>query len=519
MTGAGRTGAGRTGAGRTGPLRTAVAWCPDWSLTAAGADPGEPAVIIRGELVATCTPAARSEGVRVGQKRRDAQRACPGLRLFPDDPIRDGREFDRVITAVTDLVPRVEVIHPGLLAFPATGAARYHGGEEQLASLVTDAVTAAGGGECWFGIADGLFAAALASRDGTLVPAGRTPAFLGGQPLGVLGRPELTGLLRRLGLRTLGDFAALPRRDVLSRFGPDGAAAHRLARGLDERPVAPRRPDPELAVAAPLDPPVTTVEAAAFALRPLAQLLHQRLSERGLLCTLLGIEAHTTTGESSTRLWRHGSWSAAAVVERLRWQLEGWLTAGGGGEITLLRLVPEELAPGTGEQLDLFGGDRDAADRMARAVARVQGLLGPEAAVVAVPSGGRSPGDRLTWVPWDEPRHPRYPVDRPWPGGVPPPYPALVHPDPLPARLRDTGGAELVVTGRGALSGAPARLAVGAGADVPVTGWGGPWPVEERWWDPHRHRRLAWLQVTTADGRAYLLARRDGQWRVEAEYD
>ena len=520
--------------------RTAAVLCPDWSLTAAGVSPATPAAIVRDDLVTACTAAARDEGVHSGQKRRDAQRACPALLMLPDDPLRDGGEFCRVVTAVADLVPRVEVVQPGLLAFPASGAARYHGSEHVLAERVVDAAAAASGGECWVGVADGLFAAALAARRGVLVPPGRTPAFLADHPVGVLGRPDLADLLKRLGLRTLGEFAGLPAAAVLARFGPDGAVAHRLARGLDERPVAPSRPPPELAVVAHLDPPLASVDAAAFAVRPLAEELHERLSRRGLVCTLLSIEAETEDGAVCERMWRHGSYSAAAVVDRLRWQLEGWLTAGGRGQVTLLRLAPEEVLRAGGEQLDLSGDDPEAAARMARAVARVQGLLGPYAVTVPVPAGGRDPATRLAWVPWDDAQpatalppptrrhpgagdqtrhHPRPEPALPWPGGIPAPYPATVYPTPLPAALLDSAGATVRVDGRGELSERPARLATGGGAPVPVTDWGGPWPADEWWWDPARHRRRARMQVSTVDGRAFLLACTEGRWLVEAEYD
>jgi protein ImuB len=498
--------------------RTAAVWCPDWPLTAAGVTPATAAAIVADDVVTACTAAARDEGVRAGQKRRDAQRACPALLLVPDDPLRDGREFARVVAAVADVVPRVEVVQPGLLAFPAAGAARYHGGEQVLAERVVDAGTAAVGGECWVGVADGLFAAALAARRGTLVPPSGTPAFLADHPVGVLGRPALADLLRRLGLHTLGEFAALPGTDVLGRFGPDGAAAHRLARGLDERPVAPSRPPPELAVVAHLDPPLESVDAAAFAVRPLAEDLHARLTRLGLVCTLLSVEAETEDGAVCERLWRHGAHSTAAVVDRLRWQLEGWLTAGGRGRVVLLRLAPEEVLRGGAEQLDLSGDDPEAAARMARAVARVQGLLGPYAVTVPVPGGGRDPATRLDWVPWDDERRPRYDPEQPWPGGIPSPYPATVYPVPAPAALLGAAGTAVGVDGRGELSEPPARLETG-GRGAAVEGWGGPWPADEWWWDPARHRRRARLQVSTVDGRAFLLACAEGRWLVEAEYD
>jgi len=45
-------------------------------------------------------------------------------------------------------------------------------------------------------------------------------------------RGELVDLLRRLGLKTLGDFAALAERDIAGRFPRDAITAHRLALGL-----------------------------------------------------------------------------------------------------------------------------------------------------------------------------------------------------------------------------------------------------------------------------------------------
>jgi protein ImuB len=51
-----------------------------------------------------------------------------------------------------------------------------------------------------------------------------------------------------------------------------------------------------------------------------------------------------------------------------------------------------------------------------------------------------------------------------------------------------------------------------------VTGWTGPWPVREYWWDRKRSRRCARFQITTEDGRAWLLTVENGQWFAEAIY-
>ena len=51
--------------------------------------------------------------------------------------------------------------------------------------------------------------------------------------MATLDRPELADLLVRLGIRTLGGFAALPGPQVLARFGTEGALCHRVARGIE----------------------------------------------------------------------------------------------------------------------------------------------------------------------------------------------------------------------------------------------------------------------------------------------
>src|SRR5204863_6013172 len=171
-------------------------------------------------------------------------------------------------------------------------------------------------------------AAAAGSGDPVVVAPGEGPGFLAPFPVALLDDPDLADLLPRLGLPTLGALAALPAADVVARFGPAGRLAHRRARGLDDRPAAARPPPPDLAVHLELDPPVTDLGPVAFAGKHLADELHERLAARGLACTRLAVVAETEHGERHERLWRHEhAFTAAALTERVRWQLEGW----GGG--------------------------------------------------------------------------------------------------------------------------------------------------------------------------------------------
>ena len=226
----------------------------------------------------------------------------------------------------------------------------------------------------------------------------------------VAGLPDdLVDVLGRLGLRTLGAVAAVGEGDVAGRFGADGVVAWRLAAGLDERPPRTEAPPPDLAARIELDPPVERVETAAFVARGLADELAGRLAGRGLACTRLLVAAETEHGERLERLWRGdgaggaAALSAGAIADRVRWQLDGWLrllgTGGPTAGITLLELVPDEVAPARGRQLGFWGGSPDAVDRVVRAVARVTGLLGPEAVSSPERRGGRDPGADVALVP------------------------------------------------------------------------------------------------------------------------
>jgi protein ImuB len=152
-------------------------------------------------------------------------------------------------------------------------------------------------------------------------------------------------------------------------------------------------------------------------------------------------------------------------------------------------------------------------------MARVQGLLGPDAVLIGVPSGGRGPIEQIRLVPWGDERVPDYPVEPPWPGRVPAPAPVIVYPQPVPAVVCASDGRSVQVSGRLAVSAAPVRMAIDGDEPVEVVDWAGPWPVDERWWAPAEAHRSARFQLVLADGRAVLAALSRGRWTVEAVYD
>ena len=462
---------------------------------------------------------------------------CPA---WEQDSELDTWAFEQVVTVLEGFCPRVEVLCPGACAIGARGPAGYFGGEEALARKIIDAVARLGFA-CQVGVADGLFAAQLAARMGmaTIVAPGGTPVFLAPHPVGSLGNPELADLLPRLGIRTLGEFAALSAAEAANRFGSTGALAHRLARGLGPRPLIPRPPSADLSVSVVFDPPAEQDEPVVFAAKALAEQLHAGLAARGLACVRVQVQVICTDGQEIARLWRHdGLLSSLAVAERVRWQLGGWraaqdargrgVTAPGRlpfadeaiapGGIALLRLVPDQLVRSTGRQLGLWG-ETAVDDRVARAALRVQAMLGHGSVVRPLLAGGRSPADQVTLVPFGDAADPRFPADRPWPGRLLAPAPATVYPVPRSAKVTDESGAAVTVTGRALISAPPAWLSAHGEPRLAIISWAGPWPLTERWWSPATSRRQARFQLVAEDGSAWLAVVQDGQWLIEASYD
>ncbi|WP_153416045.1 DNA polymerase Y family protein [Nocardia macrotermitis] len=554
--------------------RVLALWCPDWPAVAAAAaadiSPTRPVVVLHANRVVACSQLARSAGVRRGLRRREAQACCPDLYVAQHDPDRDARLFEPVAMAVDETVPGVELLRPGLLVLAARGAARFFGSEEQTAERLVDAV-AATGVECRIGIADQLSTAILAARRSAIVPPGAGARFLAALPVGELAaepslagpeRVDLVDLLHRLGLRRIGDFAALTPTEVASRFGADAIAAHRCARAEPERAPAARPTAPELTVEYPCDPPIDRVDAAAFAGRLLAVRLHDNLAAAAVACTRLAVTVETAAGEHLSRIWRCAEpLTPEGTADRVRWQLDGWLTQralGGrpdhdewtgiatiGGEpgesrmrrtpppnrnasnaaspgraapIVLPRLEPVEVVTAGALQLGLWGGEGEREERSRRALVRVQGLLGGEAVLKGVLSGGRGPAERITMIALGDELSPAADPALPWPGRLPEPAPAVILVDRPEVTLESEDGDRIWITERGLFAADPARLRWGS-KEWPVTAWSGPWPLDERWWSGGDADAVRAHVLLRDDVMVLLLFGRDHTWYVEGLYD
>ncbi|GAA4056744.1 DNA polymerase Y family protein [Agromyces indicus] len=514
-------------------VRTIVLWCPDWPVLAAcrehGVDPALPVALTEKGLVHSCSAAARRDGVTRGLKLREAQYRSTALTVLEYDAALDHRAFEPVVRGIEAIVPGVQVLRPGTLAMRARGPARYYGGEEAAARALLDAAAGLGVVGARVGVADGPFAAEQAARAASragsrspvhLVATGGAAAFLAPLPVSLVVDARTATLLHRLGVRTLGEFAALPDDDVRRRFGAAGAFAHDRAAGREQSRVAPRTPPPDFEIEQHFEPPLDRIDQLAFAFRVRADEFIERMRAVRLVCTGIRVELDDERGGHSSRSWLHPHWfTPADVVDRVRWQLQGAGTADTGldSPIVRLRVVPERVDSTGNHEAGLWGGGPD--ERVHHGLTRVQSMLGHEGVVTAAVGGGRMLADRQVLVPWGDRAPERATAAAPWPGSLPALAPASVFRERMPVTLVDDGGSPVAVDARGAISAAPVSFAAGAARPAPVRAWAGPWPVVERWWDAERARRVHRFQVVDHDGCAWLLVRDAEGWWAEARYD
>src|SRR5690554_5191856 len=441
-------------------VRTMLIWCPDWPVTAlartAGLAADAPIAIIDKGRVFACSAAARASGVSRGIRVREAQSRCPGLEVYKYDPATDSRGFSPAIEAIEQLATGVQVIRPGVCAIRGRGPARIYGGEKPAALAVLGVLDDLGI-PARVGVADGPFTAEQAARSTRgkavrIVPEGASAEFLAPLPITVLDAQELVPLLSRLGLRTLGDFAALPAAHVTGRFGEHGARLHSLAAGRDNRQLEARIPPADLASTIDFEPPLDRIDQVAFSIRAMADEFIERLVAARLVCTAIRVETETELGDHSERSWLHfRSFTAADVVDRVRWQLQGAHTGESslGSAITRVHIAPESVDSIGNHEEGLWGTAPDA--RIHHGLSRVQSMLGHGAVLTAAVGGGRLLAERQELSPWGERAPHTQAAHEPWPGHVPAPLPPSVFPVPRPVEVVTATGEPVRVDSRGNL--------------------------------------------------------------------
>jgi protein ImuB len=373
--------------------------------------------------------AAEAFGIRPRMRLGEALSRCPELSLIPPDPAGVADAWERLLVRLESVGVAVEPERPGLACFDARGLLRLHGGIDGVLAAVRSALRI----PARLGVAPSRFAAVAAasrarSRRPELVGSGRglagglsgglggglgggqgsgrelARAYLAPLPVTLLrARPSLAELpeaLQRLGIKTLGELAALPAAALADRFGRLGLIAHELAGGGDTE-LSPRTASEYLRESLDLPEAASGMQLE----RGLGLLIDRLLARR---------ERRSRTFRSlvisAVLVERGGTWREQVVFRealsdpvRMRLAL--------GSKLSLmpapaerLRLAVERFGPPAADQRALL--DDPAAARAARlreAIRQVRAVAGPEAAmrVLEVDPSSRFPERRAVLAPFE----------------------------------------------------------------------------------------------------------------------
>jgi protein ImuB len=356
----------------------------------------------REQLVGEVSQAAEAFGIHPGMRLGEALARCPRLALVPPDPVGVADGWERVVATLETIGAAVEADRPGLACFDARGLRRLHGGS--LDGIVS-AVRSALPGPARIGAGPSRFCALAAAARARSRRAGivSRATDLHSEPVALLRYRDETATLPealdRLGVRTLGELAALPRAALADRFGPSGLLAHDLVHGHDT-PLRPRRPGELLEEVLELEESASGEQLGRALELLVDRLLARRERDgRSLRAVVLG----ATLVEGGT--WRERVVFREPLADPVRMRLVlvqrlALLPA----PAEALRLAVERFGPPHPGGRALF--DDGTAQRRARlreAIRQVRAVAGPEGAlrVLAVDPDSRVPERRAVLAPFE----------------------------------------------------------------------------------------------------------------------
>jgi protein ImuB len=355
--------------------------------------------------IGAVTAAAEAAGVRPGMLLSEALATCPTLALVEQDPASAEQAWEEILRRLEDDGFAVEPASPGCLYLDTKGVERLYGGIEGVLRRALAAV-----GPAWdarAGAAERKFAALAAAsvaRAGQILVVANeeTPTFLAPLPLGVLPlERERYDELEGLGVKTVGQLAALPGTAVAERLGRDGRQAWHLARGKGKSRIRPRRPPAEIVERLDFPEPVDNELTLRRGLAALVERALDRPERQSRAVRKVVLSARLVGGGS----WRRTLTlrEPAADKDRLRVAL-GPKLADVPAPVTALGLELAELADWTGRQLELVRTEgAELRSRLKEGLRQVRSSAGAGAVstVVEVAPWSRIPEQRALLVPRD----------------------------------------------------------------------------------------------------------------------
>jgi protein ImuB len=532
---------------------------------------------------------------RQEMERGPVGQAWPAPRAGSPDAPWDVARASRgdLASLAREFSPRVEVHGPGLVTLDACGLERLFGGARNLGEELRRA-TAARGLPARIAIASTRTAAWLLvhARCGlTAVPAAEERAALAPLPLHVLEQLARNGLgpshgtlgqgsaksapvsltpdprprihnpgarqpqrrfrtadseqivimlsvLKRWGIRTLGEFASLPARALSERLGQQGLAWQHLARGEEMAPLVPDGPEERFEETLDLEWPIEGLQPLSFVFGRLFDALSARLVERDRAAAVLHIHLRLVTREVEHRtLQMPAPMREGRVLRTLALlHLESHPVEAGIDSVT----VVAEPVPGRILQASLLSRALPVPEQMATLLARLGAVMGERNCGMAALVDSHRPG-AFAMNPFPVvARQAQHEARSASVRLAPDPWPRILNPGPrrtrhVLRRFRIPVPASVAVQ-----DGRPARVATSRHGlrCGKVEACAGPWRTSGEWWHvsearvqvdstglPRPGTEVGWNRdewdVNLADGGAYRIYRdRDrDRWFIDAVID
>ncbi|MFL6289765.1 MAG: hypothetical protein ACJ759_02605 [Thermoanaerobaculia bacterium] len=460
------------------------------------------------------TRLAREAGVKPGHTLPQARALCPKLVARPRDEECERAAQEALLEVAEAFSPRVEDAGDGVAYVDIEGLERHFKSGSPELELGRSLVAAAdkAGLPARVGIASSKLAARVAAGlpdSPVIVPEGEEAAFLAPLPLARLApEVEIASTLEQWGVRSIGDFARLPKERVASRLGRTGRELHATARGMDSRPLIPRELPPVFHEGTNLEWPLVSLEPFLFVGRAALERLCERLESAGLACQRLGIELRLEPDGHQAR-----TIDLPAPTRDVKTLL------------TLVKLNLEETQPGAPvagftflawpdrpreAQLSLYGPAAISPDKLATTLARLFALLGPDRVGSPRPVDGHRP-ERFSLVEYTPPPPPEVRREPRAGRGLlavrvlrPPLGLEVISDDQQPVEVRTLVQDESEKRPR-----VEGRVKVASG----------PWGLEEGWWTEEPTGRDYWdVELTGGIYRIYR-DRASGEWFADGIYD
>jgi protein ImuB len=230
--------------------------------------------------------ATRAMGVEIGMAKVQAE-AFSGIVWRWRSPAQEATAHRALLDCAWTISPRVETKVnggkeplPDAVVLDIAGCEKLFGAPEKIASDLQRVAEKVGfaANVAIAGNAEAAVCAARGFAGVTIIAAGEESGKLGTLPVNALPlSQEFLETLARWGIRTCGEFAALPEVAVVERFGQEGRRWQLLARGTEPRPLMAKEPELEFEECMELEFAIELLEQLLFVLNRLLEQLCVRL--------------------------------------------------------------------------------------------------------------------------------------------------------------------------------------------------------------------------------------------------